>query len=160
MKGTDTSELLPTSRCIWLRWMRSWLVSRPTSSYSRRVSLKQQKAAAGAYCGHGLQPLSEARNNDDRLCISTCRYLDRLNPGRLGFFRIGTAVFDLTPEDGFEVRRVQPYEATKTYLCPGCNRDLPPGLGHMVAVPTDAPDLRRHWHYGCWQARHRRRPRG
>ncbi|MFM2114694.1 MAG: hypothetical protein RI908_435, partial [Actinomycetota bacterium] len=26
-----------------------------------------------------------------------------------------------------EVRRVQPYEATKAYLCPGCNREIPPG---------------------------------
>ncbi|RZP39931.1 MAG: hypothetical protein EVA19_02610 [Acidimicrobiales bacterium] len=69
-------------------------------------------------------------------------------------------VFDLEPEDGYEVRRIQPYQATKTYLCPGCNRDLPPGLGHMVAIPLDAPDLRRHWHFGCWRARHRRTPRG
>jgi len=64
--------------------------------------------------------------------------------------------------DGFdlEVRRVQPYEAVKAYLCPGCNRDIPAGLGHLVAVPTEAPDLRRHWHKGCWDARARRRPRG
>ena len=57
-----------------------------------------------------------------------------------------------------EVRRVQPYEATKTYLCPGCNQDIPSGTGHIVAVPVDAPDLRRHWHRGCWTNRHRRRP--
>ena len=39
--------------------------------------------------------------------------------------------------DGFdvEVRRVQPYQATKAYLCPGCNRDIPAGTGHLVAVP-------------------------
>lgn len=58
-----------------------------------------------------------------------------------------------------ELRRVQPYEATKTYLCPGCNRDITPGTGHMVAVPLDAPDLRRHWHHGCWNGRLVRRPR-
>lgn len=57
-----------------------------------------------------------------------------------------------------EVRRVQPYEATKAYQCPGCNQDIPSGTGHIVAVPTDAPDLRRHWHRGCWTNRHRRRP--
>ena len=57
-----------------------------------------------------------------------------------------------------EVRRIQPYEANKTYLCPGCNRDIPSGTGHVVAVPKDAPDLRRHWHKGCWTNRHRRRP--
>ncbi len=55
----------------------------------------------------------------------------------------------------FEERFVQPYQAAKTYTCPGCNRDIPPGLGHIVIVPADAPDLRRHWHRGCWT---RRRP--
>jgi hypothetical protein len=58
-----------------------------------------------------------------------------------------------------EVRRVQPYEARKAYLCPGCNRDIPAGTGHVVAVPLDAPDLRRHWHRGCWQHRGKRRSR-
>lgn len=56
------------------------------------------------------------------------------------------------------MRRIQPYEATKTYLCPGCNHDIRPGTGHVVVVPTDAPDLRRHWHTACWQFRERRRP--
>ncbi len=56
-----------------------------------------------------------------------------------------------------DVRFVQPYEATKSYLCPGCNRDIPPGLGHMVAIPPQDPDLRRHWHRGCWNNRHSRR---
>ena len=69
-------------------------------------------------------------------------------------------MFDLEPENGFEVHRIQPFQATKTYLCPGCNREIPPGLGHMVAVPLDAPDLRRHLQYGCGKARHRRKPRG
>ena len=55
----------------------------------------------------------------------------------------------------FEERFVQSYQATKTYTCPGCNRDIPPGLGHIVIVPVDALDLRRHWHRGCWT---RRRP--
>ena len=50
-----------------------------------------------------------------------------------------------------EVRRVQPYEARKQYICPGCNRDIPEGMGHNVCVPRDAPDLRRHWHYACWE---------
>ncbi len=59
-----------------------------------------------------------------------------------------------------EVRRIQPYQATKTYVCPGCNQDIRPGTGHVVAVPLLAADLRRHWHHGCWAARHRRRPGG
>lgn len=61
-------------------------------------------------------------------------------------------------EDDVEVRFLQPYQATKHYICPGCNQDIPPGMGHMVAVPRDAPDLRRHWHRGCWTNRQRRRP--
>jgi hypothetical protein len=52
-----------------------------------------------------------------------------------------------------ELRRIQPYEATKTYVCPGCHRPIPPGVGHYVAVPADAPDLRRHWHKACWDRR-------
>jgi hypothetical protein len=56
------------------------------------------------------------------------------------------------------VQRMQPYEARKTYVCPGCNQDIPPGLGHLVIVPELAPDLRRHWHHGCWAHRDRRRP--
>lgn len=59
-------------------------------------------------------------------------------------------------DDDLEVRRIQPYEARKGYTCPGCNRDIPAGVGHVVVVPRPAPDLRRHWHKGCWQARHRR----
>ncbi|HET9444409.1 MAG TPA: hypothetical protein VFO65_13850 [Acidimicrobiales bacterium] len=57
-----------------------------------------------------------------------------------------------------EVRAVQPYEARKAYLCPGCNGRIEAGVGHLVVVPGDAPDLRRHWHHGCWRHRHQRRP--
>lgn len=60
--------------------------------------------------------------------------------------------------DDLEVRRVQPYQATKEYRCPGCNHTIPPGTGHVVVVPVDAPDLRRHWHAACWANRVRRRP--
>ena len=52
-----------------------------------------------------------------------------------------------------DVRFPQPYQATKTYLCPNCNRDIPPGTGHYEIVPVEAPDLRRHWHRGCWDGR-------
>jgi len=60
--------------------------------------------------------------------------------------------------DDVDTRFVQPYEATKPYVCPGCNQDIPPGTHHLVAVPRRDPDLRRHWHKGCWQHRDRRRP--
>lgn len=66
---------------------------------------------------------------------------------------------DYTATADCEVRRVQPYEAHKSYVCPGCTRDIPAGMGHLVAVPKDAPDLRRHWHRGCWDRRLTREPR-
>ena len=55
------------------------------------------------------------------------------------------------------VTRVQPYRAVKRYRCPGCNQWIEPGTGHLVVVPSDAPDLRRHWHHACWAHRDRRR---
>ncbi len=61
-------------------------------------------------------------------------------------------------DDDIEVRRVHPFEALKTYVCPGCHQAIDPGTGHVVAVPPLAPDLRRHWHTACWAMRHRRRP--
>jgi len=64
----------------------------------------------------------------------------------------------MSVEDDVEVRAVQPYEATKRYLCPGCNGDINAGEGHLVVVPTAHPEDRRHWHKPCWQHRHRRRP--
>lgn len=61
-------------------------------------------------------------------------------------------------DDDVEVRRIHPFEAVKRYLCPGCQHDIEAGVGHIVAVPKDDPDGRRHWHLGCWANRHRRRP--
>jgi hypothetical protein len=58
-----------------------------------------------------------------------------------------------------DVRRVQPYEALKQYICPGCNRDISVGMGHVVTVPRDAPDFRRHWHKACWERRAQRTQR-
>jgi hypothetical protein len=55
------------------------------------------------------------------------------------------------------VTPVQPYAARKTYLCPGCDGTIPPGTYHLVVVPDHAPDLRRHWHRGCWNRDLRRR---
>jgi hypothetical protein len=49
-----------------------------------------------------------------------------------------------------DVRHVQPYQADKTYRCPGCDHEIRPGEGHEVVVPRADPDLRRHWHSGCW----------
>jgi hypothetical protein len=60
--------------------------------------------------------------------------------------------------DSVTVTRVQPYQAVKTYLCPGCQQEIAVGLGHLVVVPDEAPDDRRHWHYACWSMRERRPP--
>ena len=64
------------------------------------------------------------------------------------------------PDDraALEVRVIQPYQARKAYVCPGCNQDISVGLGHFVVVPREAPDLRRHWHRACWAHRETRRP--
>jgi hypothetical protein len=48
------------------------------------------------------------------------------------------------------VKPIQPYQASKSYTCPGCAGDIGPGEGHLVVVPELEPELRRHWHRGCW----------
>jgi hypothetical protein len=60
--------------------------------------------------------------------------------------------------DAVEVRLVHPFEARKSYLCPGCQQEINPGTGHVVVVPLAETDLRRHWHRACWEHRARRRP--
>jgi len=60
---------------------------------------------------------------------------------------------DPSDSEDTETRFIQPYQANKPYICPGCNQDIPVGMGHLVAVPKSAPDLRRHWHRGCWTNR-------
>jgi len=50
-----------------------------------------------------------------------------------------------------ELRRIQPYQATKEYVCPGCNQEIRTGIAHVVVVPLSTPDLRRHWHSPCFE---------
>ncbi len=52
---------------------------------------------------------------------------------------------------------VQPYQARKRYVCPGCHGVIEAGEGHLVVVPEHTPDLRRHWHRACWHREWRRR---
>ncbi len=59
---------------------------------------------------------------------------------------------------GLDVRRIHGPQARKAYLCPGCQQEIAAGVAHVVVVPRDAPDLRRHWHTSCWMMRDRRRP--
>lgn len=49
---------------------------------------------------------------------------------------------------GFDVRRVS---SDKPTTCPGCDLQIRPGVWHLVVVPRDAPEERRHWHERCWQ---------
>jgi hypothetical protein len=49
---------------------------------------------------------------------------------------------------GFDVRRVS---SDKPYVCPGCERVIHPRTWHLVVVPQDEPEARRHWHEGCWR---------
>jgi hypothetical protein len=50
-----------------------------------------------------------------------------------------------------EMRRLQPYEARKEYICPGCNQEIRAGTRHIVIVPLNASDMRRHWHEPCYE---------
>jgi hypothetical protein len=52
--------------------------------------------------------------------------------------------------DECNVRHVQPYEATKFYVCPFCTHTIEIGQGHEVVVPHADVDDRRHFHSGCW----------
>jgi hypothetical protein len=64
-----------------------------------------------------------------------------------------------TPDtEDVEVRHIHPYQATKSYRCPGCDHEIRAGEGHEVVVPRDAADLRRHWHTPCWRAAANRHP--
>jgi hypothetical protein len=71
-------------------------------------------------------------------------------------------VRQLSEEDGgWLVRAVPGARSTKTYRCPGCDHEIRPGTGHVVAWPVgESGDVmdRRHWHTACWTARHHRHP--
>ncbi len=44
------------------------------------------------------------------------------------------------------------------YRCPGCDHEIRPGVGHVVAWPAEdygTVQDRRHWHTGCWHGRKR-----
>ncbi|WP_232958044.1 hypothetical protein [Corynebacterium meridianum] len=54
------------------------------------------------------------------------------------------------------VRRIGSSRASKFYVCPGCNQNIPPGVAHIVAWPRNfgrGADDRRHWHRHCWERR-------
>lgn len=57
------------------------------------------------------------------------------------------------------VRSVPGAAASKRYRCPGCAREIAPGVAHLVAWPAEpgllggTVDERRHWHTACWRRR-------
>jgi hypothetical protein len=54
---------------------------------------------------------------------------------------------------GYEIRRIS---SEKAYRCPGCDHPIRPGSWHLVVVPDDVPEERRHWHVECWRRELRR----
>lgn len=58
------------------------------------------------------------------------------------------------------VRPIAGSPAGKYYRCPGCDQEIPPGAGHLVAWSEyGGVDDRRHWHSACWNAKDRRSAR-
>jgi hypothetical protein len=73
----------------------------------------------------------------------------------------GVGRVESSRDGDWSVRRIPAAGGIKTYRCPGCDHEIAPGVAHVVAWPADERgDLgdRRHWHTGCWNARHRRGP--
>ena len=54
---------------------------------------------------------------------------------------------------GYDVRHVL---GDKDYRCPGCDHVIRSGTWHLVIVPLDDADARRHWHTECWRRELRR----
>jgi hypothetical protein len=54
---------------------------------------------------------------------------------------------------GYDVRHVG---GEKEYRCPGCDHIVRAGIWHLVVIPLDAPEERRHWHIECWRKELRR----
>lgn len=58
----------------------------------------------------------------------------------------------------WNVQPVSSLQATKIYICPGCELEVSPGVAHIVAwradgILGDGADIaaRRHWHTHCWK---------
>jgi hypothetical protein len=66
------------------------------------------------------------------------------------------------PDGEWIVRSVSGAASGRVYRCPGCRQELAAGVPHLVTWPADllagsgGVGERRHWHAGCWTARHRR----
>ena len=58
---------------------------------------------------------------------------------------------------GYDVRAVG---GQKAYRCPGCDHEVRDRIWHLVVVPQDDVDARRHWHTECWRRELRRMGHG
>jgi len=82
---------------------------------------------------------------------------NRRDPGDVGppaaapVSRSDAPVWALVP--GYDVRQVA---GDKDYRCPGCDHLVRAGSWHLVVVPQDDTDARRHWHTECWRKELRR----
>ncbi len=72
----------------------------------------------------------------------------------------GFGALALRSDGRWIVQSITAGRSDKTYLCPGCNRDIAPGQAHVVVWPdvpsigsASAVDERRHWHRACWNRR-------
>ena len=73
---------------------------------------------------------------------------------------VGPEHHESWPDGDWVVRMVPGAAAVKSYRCPGCDQEIPPGVAHLVAWPSQVPgpSERRHWHRPCWRHRMRRPP--
>ncbi|HLF70260.1 MAG TPA: hypothetical protein VI541_04825 [Actinomycetota bacterium] len=56
------------------------------------------------------------------------------------------------PQDGFEGFEVRSVERSpRSYTCPHCNHEIAPMMAHVVVVPVEDVDRRRHFHGPCWR---------
>ena len=74
--------------------------------------------------------------------------------------RIGIDRREVAPDGVWMVRTMTALRAGKEYTCPGCHRQIPPGLAHLVVWEEDhlfgeqaGINERRHWHTRCWTGR-------
>ncbi|HZB04904.1 MAG TPA: hypothetical protein VE737_11365 [Actinomycetota bacterium] len=77
---------------------------------------------------------------------------DRSSPPRPG--PTGATIPGWAQREGVTVRQVT---GDRPYRCPGCQQPIRPGTLHLVVVPDEDVDLRRHWHERCWRTELRRR---
>lgn len=57
----------------------------------------------------------------------------------------------------WSVQPIGPGRSDKPYTCPGCSRQIEPGMAHVVTWREDGVmgpradlEARRHWHTHCW----------